>query len=53
MSNKTQNILLTKTLNKINITVTGSCEGPLGHQVEQPPIIFKLEYCFLPEIIIS
>jgi len=27
---------------KINIAVTGSCEGSLGHQVEQSPIHFKL-----------
>jgi len=34
ISNKTDNIL-TKTLNKINIVVTGSCKGPLGHQVKR------------------
>jgi len=39
-------------LNKVNIAVTGSCEGPLGHQVEQPPIKFKSN-CFLLGMMIS
>jgi len=36
------NIIITKTL-KINIEVTGSCEGPLGHQAEQPPKKCKIK----------
>jgi len=48
----THNITKTKTLNKVNIAVTESCEAPLGHQVEQPPIKFKLN-CFLLGTMIS
>jgi len=28
-------IAIAKTLSEVNIAVTGSCEGSLGHQVEQ------------------
>jgi len=34
------NITLTKTLNRINIAIAGSCERLLGRQVEQPPVVF-------------
>jgi len=33
------NTTITKTLNEVNIAVTESYKGPLGHQVEQPPIL--------------
>jgi len=33
-------------LNKINTAVTGNCKGPLGHQVEQPPINFYIKVLF-------